>query len=157
MHTFKFGQWTMEVDEEVGHYEMYNLDPATGEKRFFRVVKGAYDAPKFEPESALAFACPNNLTYVNKQGETVATPAEKISGLICQNGPRASLSNLKSKGIAVSANEDGSIQIGEEAWWLATLFSKDKNRFKNYDVFLVKAKPERPVKVLELGDLDLFG
>jgi hypothetical protein len=151
---FQFGQWTLEVDEAAGTYEFYNRDLDTGVKRFFRVVPGPYSAPRVEPEPELAFG-PPNLKYQNAKGQEVV-PDEKISGIICQGGIRASLSNLKSKGIAVTVNTDGSLQVGDEVWWLATLFSKDKNRFLNYDAYLVRNQPD-VVTVLELGDMNLFG
>lgn len=144
--------WTVEIDEK-GEYTIINLGP-NGERRFYMVSPGKHGEPIITPDPDLAFEVPANLTYTNVKGETIV-PAEKISGIICKDSHRFSLTNAKSKGIEVKVNDDGSIQIGEETWYLATLFSKDKNRIRNYDAYLVREKPAR-VKVLELGDLDLF-
>jgi len=149
----KYKQWTVEIDETTGEYCIVNLG-STGERQYYMVSPGKYGEPIITPEPELAFAVPSNLTYVNSNGDAV-TPTEKISGIICRDGPRFSLTNARSKGIEVTANDDGSIQIGTESWWLATLYSKDKNRVRNYDAFLVREKPAQ-VRVLELGDLDLF-
>lgn len=146
-------QWTVEIDETTGEYKIVNLGP-DGERQYYMVSPGKYGEPIITPEPDLAFALPANLTYVNAKGEAVV-PAEKISGIICKDSHRFSLTNAKSKGIEVKANDDGSIQIGTETWHVATLFSKDKNRVRNYDAYLVREKPVQ-VKVLELGDLDLF-
>ncbi len=153
MQQFKFGQWVLEVNED--KYELYNPDPETGKKRFYRAVPGEFGQPLLESEPDLAFAVPEELTYVNNKGEPVK-PNQKIAGIICKDDrPRFSLTNAKSKGVVVNANEDGSIQVGEEKWWLATLFLKDKNRIFNYDAYCVREMPSK-VRVLELGDLDLF-
>jgi hypothetical protein len=130
-----------------------NLGP-NGEKRFYMISPGKYGEPIITPEPDLAFEVPATLTYINAKGEVVV-PQEKISGIICKDGPRFSLTNAKKKGVKVQVNDDGSIQIDTETWWLATLFSKDKNRVRNYDAYLVREKPAQ-VKMLELGDLDLF-
>lgn len=153
MQRFKFGQWVLEV-EDTG-YELYNPGP-NGEKRFFRVVPGQYGAPVIEPEPDLAFAVPTDLRYKNGKGEAVLPPTDqKIAGIICQDGPRCSLTHAKSQGVEIKVNDDGSIQVGEEKWWITTLFQKDKNRFRNLDAYCVKVKPQM-VRLLELGDLDLY-
>lgn len=146
-------QWTVDIDEATGQYTIMNLGP-NGERRYYMVSPGQYGEPVITPEPDLAFSVPVNLTYVNKKGEAVV-PAEKISGIICQESHRFSLTNAKNKGIDVTVNDDGSIQVGDETWWLSTLFIKDKNRVRNYDAYLVREKPPQ-VKVLELADLDLF-
>ncbi|MBI2037785.1 MAG: hypothetical protein HYT15_02540 [Candidatus Magasanikbacteria bacterium] len=146
-------QWTIKVDETTGDYNVTNLGP-NGERQFYMVSPGQYGQPIITAEPDLAFDAPSNLTYVNAKGETV-TPSEKIAGIICQDGPRFSLTNAKNKGITVVVSDDGSIQIGNEVWHLVTLFSKDKNRVVNYDAYLVRQQPAQ-VRVLELGDLNLF-
>lgn len=148
---FKYGQWTLTADGE--GYKFVNIGEDGGE-RFYRVEPGKYGQPLIIAEPTLAFDAPNGLNYVNHVDEAT-NPVEKIAGIICQNGPRFSLSNAQKQGIVVSVNADGSIQIGSETWWLATLFSKDKYRIVGYDAYLVREKPER-VRVIELGDLDLF-
>jgi hypothetical protein len=146
-------QWMVEVDETTGEYKIVNVGP-NGEHQFYMVTPGKYGEPIITPEPDLAFAVPSYLVYVNAKGETVV-PTEKISGILCKESHRLSLTNAKNKNIGIKVNDDGSIQIGDETWHLATLFSKDKNRVRNYDAYLVREKPMR-VKVLELGDIDLF-
>lgn len=153
MAEFKNKQWTVEINETTGDYKIVNLGP-NGERQFYMVSPGRYGEPIITPEPDLAFAAPTSLTYVNAKGESVV-PAEKISGIICKDSHRFSLTNAKNKGVEIKVNDDGSIQIGDEVWWLTTLFSKDKNRVRNYDAYLVREKPVL-VKVLELADLDLF-
>lgn len=152
---FKHGQWMVHTQEgNGGGYNIYNLDPDTGKKRFYEVVPGKFGEPIIIAEPDLAFDAPANLCYINAKFEVVK-PDQKIAGIICQDGPRGSLTNLKTQGKPVAVNEDGSLQIGEEKWWLSTLFLKDKNRFCGYDAFCVRERWET-VDILELGDLDLF-
>lgn len=153
----KFGQWTIEGDDDPNSkdfgYGIFNRGP-NGKRRFYKVVPGKYGQPIIVAEPDLAFKVPKNLVYVNTDGEIIR-PEEKIAGIICQNGPRLSLSNAKKQDIVIKVNDDSSIQVGEKKWWLSTLFQKDKNRFRNYDAYCVKEKPKF-VKLFELGDLDLF-
>lgn len=146
-------QWTVEVGKKPGQYMIMNLGP-NGERQYYMASPGKYGEPILTPEPDLAFDPPTNLTYTNVKGETVV-PTEKISGIICKDGPRLSLTNAKKQGVVIAINPNGSIQVGDEAWWLVTLFSKDKNRVRNYDAYLVSEKPAQ-VKVRELADLDLF-
>lgn len=145
-------QWTVDVNDTTGEYRICNLG-LNGEKQFYEVVPGKYGEPIIVAEPDLAFDPPTNLLYVNAQ-RAETTPDQKIAGIICKDGPRFSLTNAKSKGVAIKVNEDGSIQVGEKKWWLVTLFLKDKNRFRGYDAYCVREQPEN-VRVLELGDLDL--
>lgn len=145
-------QWVVKVDG-AGDYSMFNPGPG-GDRQFYMVIPGQYGQPIIIAEPDLAFSAPANLTYVNVKGECVE-PAEKIAGIICQDGPRLSLTRAKNTGVLVKVNDDGSIQVGDEVWWIATLFSKDKNRIIGYDAFLVRKKPSQ-VKMRELGDIDLF-
>ena len=135
-------------------YNIFNLDPETGKKRFYEIISGQYGQPLIVAEPDLAFIPPVFLNYVDSAGDKTK-PTEKIAGIICSDGKRFSLSGAKMKGIKIESQEDGSIKIDNEVWWIKTLFSKDKNRIINYDAFLVKEKPEK-VKVLELADLTEF-
>lgn len=144
----KYKQWDLLTDEE--KYNLCNLGP-DGKKQFYEVVMGQYGQPLIVAEPDRAFPCPANLQYINAKGET-AVPAEKIAGIICSDGKRFSLTNAANKGIKIEVQEDDSIKIDNEVWWIATLFQKDKNRIVNYDAYLVPAKPEK-VKILELADL----
>ncbi len=156
INTFKFKQWTLVANEADGKYNICNLG-SDGQKQFYEVVSGEYGQPTIIAEPEYAFDTPANLLYVNAKGEGVKPdqPDQKIAGVVCKDGPRFSLTNAKSKGVVIKANDDGSIQVGEEKWWLATLFLKDKNRIRNYDAYCVRQQPEK-VRILELGDLDLF-
>lgn len=147
----RFRQWTLMVEND--EYEIVNLD-SNRKQQYYKVVSGEYGQPIIVAEPDLAFAVPTELRYVNKYGGTVA-PTEKIAGIICKDGPRFSLTNAKNKGVVIKANDDGSIQVGDEVWWISTLFSKDKNRIVGYDAFLIRERPN-VVMVRELGDLDLF-
>lgn len=146
-------QWTIKIDETTGEYKIVNLGP-NGERQYYMVSSGKYGEPIITPEPDLAFPVPANLVCVNAEGEAVV-PTEKISGIICQNSHRFSLTNAKNKGIEIRVNDNGSLQISDDTWWIATLFSKDKSRVRNYDAYLVRQKPAL-IKVLELGDLNLF-
>lgn len=149
----KHKQWTVEIDEATGEYKIVSLG-TSGEQQYYMVTPGKYGEPIITPEPDLAITVPADLIYVNSKGEAVV-PAEKISGIICKDGHRLSLTNARNQDIVVKANDDGSIQVSTETWHVATLFSKDKNRVRNYDAYCVREKPDR-VRVIELGDLDLF-
>lgn len=151
---FKYGQWALEAANEMK--ETYTIvNPGSdGERRFYMVTAGKFGQPIIVAEPDLSFAAPTCFKYVNAKGEATQ-PTEKIAGIICRDGIRTSLSGAKMKGVAISINADGSVQVGEEVWHLATLFQKDKNRIINYDAYLVR-EPRKVVRILELGDLDLF-
>jgi hypothetical protein len=146
-----YKQWTLTAGEY--SYELVN-SAADGTRQFYMVKPGPYGQPIIVAEPDLAFDAPASLSYVNGKGEPVK-PVEQIAGIVCQDGPRLSLSNAKNKGISVSTREDGSMQVGGEVWHIATLLCKDKNRIIGYDAFLVKTKPPT-VRILELGDVSLF-
>jgi hypothetical protein len=148
-----FLQWVIEFFEN--SYRIYNPDPESGVKKFYEVKMGKYGEPIIVTEPALAFSCPSILEYVNAEGVSVI-PEEKISGIICSDGKRFSLTNAEVKGIKIEPQNDGSILIAGEIWWINVLFSKDRNRIVNYDAFLIQEKPAK-VKILELMDLmDFF-
>jgi hypothetical protein len=146
-------QWIVDVSGTTGDYAIVNLGP-NGERQYYMVSPGQYGQPVITAEPDLALDVPIGIEYVNAKGEAVM-PGEKIAGIICQGGARYSLTNARNKGVKVKVNDDGSIQVGDEKWWIATLFSKDKQRIINYDAYLVRQQPAQ-VKVLELGDLNLF-
>ncbi|MFA6475387.1 MAG: hypothetical protein WCV88_04280 [Patescibacteria group bacterium] len=151
MQEFSFVQWLLRVYTD--RYEILNLS-ATGVKRFYAVIMGKYGQPILVADPDLAFDVPTCFQYVNINGDPV-NPTEKIAGIICKDGPRFSLTSALDKGVVVKPNSNGSIQVGDETWYPATFFSKDKNRIIGYDAFLVKERREI-VRILELGDLDLF-
>ncbi len=154
------GQWTVvtkEGNDGKGQgVHIYNLGPAG--KRLFEVamLKNHYGdvQPFIVADPDLAFDAPDNLLYFDAKGDVVK-PDQPISGIICQDGPRGSLTSLNERGKPVTCNADGSIQVGEEKWWIASLFSKDKNRIVGYDAFCVRKQPQK-VTIRELGDLNLF-
>lgn len=158
--SFRHKQWTIDVDPSDESYEIYNRG-SNGEKQFYKIVPGKYGEPLIVAEPDLAFDPPARLAYVDKTGLPV-TPDQKIAGLICEDGRRFSLTHAKLKGIAIKVSDDDrSIQVGEEKWWLVTLLLKDKNRVRNYDAYCIpfsESEMHEPlaVRVLELGDLDLF-
>jgi hypothetical protein len=147
-----YKQWTLTTDSE--EYRIENLDPSGGPRRFYMIKMGAFGQPVIVAEPDRAFEAPTNLVYVDAKGNA-ATPSERIAGVICQDGPRLSLSNAAKQSIEVHPNEDGSVTVGSDVWWIATLFQKDKNRIIGYDAYLRRDRPET-VRILELGDLDLF-
>ena len=164
---FKKGQWTYsvnlsdeqygrllagELDIEMESMEGFNLQD--GVRAFYALALGKFGQPLFIVEPDRAFDCPSGLVYVDKLDKPIV-PDQKIAGIICQEALRASLTNAMKQGKPVAPNADGSIQVGDEVWWVATLFVKDKNRIFGYDAYLVREKPER-VNVRELGDLNLF-
>ncbi len=150
---FKFKQWTVTANQADEKYNICNID-SDGKKQFYEIVSGEYGQPIIVAEPELAFVPPQTLMYVDAKFEQTR-PDQRIAGIICQFGPRFSLTNAKSKGVVIKVNADGSIQVGEEKWWIATLFLKDKNRIRNYDAFCVRAKPNY-IRILELGDINLF-
>jgi hypothetical protein len=143
--------------------------------RFYAAVKVGDQPPVFVPEPTLAFQVSDELVYVDVDGRELAyvnvdgrmnnRPNGKISGIICQGGHRFSLSAAVFKSIKWAVNQDGSVTIDGEVWWPATLVNKDQNRYQqfgpageiwqNFDAYLVRVKRD-VVRVLELGDLDLF-
>ncbi|MDO8509681.1 MAG: hypothetical protein Q7S24_00900 [bacterium] len=153
MKPVKCGQWTIEIDEDTGEYKIMNLGQS-GERQFYMVTPGGYGEPIITPEPDLAFTPPYMFNYVDVNGVHVS-PMEKISGIICKDSHRLSLTNAKRQGINITVNSDGSLNIAGVKWWIATLFQKDKNRIKNYDAYCIRQYPTS-VRVLELGDLDLF-
>lgn len=153
MQHFEFGQWRLTVDPEAGDYKIV-LIGADGTEHYYRVEPGKYQNPIIRVEPSRAFSCPTNLTYVDAKGNP-AQPSDPIGGIVCQNGPRFSLTNAAKQGVTIKVNSNGSIQIDDEVWWLRTLFLKDKQRFIGSDAYLVRERPDK-VRILELGDLDLF-
>lgn len=149
---YTYKQWTLSVGAEA--YSIENRDPSGGPRRFYMIKMGAFGQPVIVAEPDRAFEAPTNLVYVSATGEATA-PSERIAGVICKEGPRLSLSNAAKQGIDVHLNEDGSVTVGNDVWWIATLFQKDKNRIIGYDAYLRRDRPET-VRIIELGDLDLF-
>lgn len=154
----KNGDWFVEVYKDNGYYEIFNVGPDDA-LRFYMVRAGQYGNPIIIAEPDLAFDVPSTLHCFNSKNEKVV-PDQKIAGIICKDGPRLSLTNAKKQGIVVMAHPDGdgSLQIGEEKWWIRTLLLKDKNRIFNYDAFCIRDGEPRngATMLLELGDLDLF-
>lgn len=154
----KHVQWTVDVDEGTGKYNIYNPGD-NNEKRFYEIVAGKYGQPIIVAEPELAFDPPANLLYVNVNGENMK-PDQKIAGIVCKNGPRLSLSNAKINGVEISVTGDNSsLWVDGQKYYIKTLFVKDKNRVIGYDAFCVSADEQAYptlVRVLELGDLDLF-
>lgn len=148
-----FLQWVVEFFEN--SYRIYNPDPESGVKKFYEIQMGQYGQPIIVAEPELAFDPPASLIYVDFAGNETK-PTEKISGIICSDGKRFSLTNAEAKGIKIEPQNDGSVMIAGEIWWINVLFSKDRNRIVNYDAFLIQEKPAK-VKILELFDLmDFF-
>lgn len=155
-----FDQWKLEVTE--AGYELYNPGP-NGEQRFYSMIPGPYGNPLFNEEPSLGFQLPRGVKYVNSSGVAIDRPEGKIGGIMGE-GIRFSLSNAKRKGIAISLHpdDDGSILVGGEKWWIVIAFNKDAQRFcsvdedgelqPSYTVIVVREKPEH-INVLELGDL----
>lgn len=154
---FRQGQWVIKTEEDsdgnLTSFRIYNPGTKVRE-RFYAVYLGQYGQPLIESEPTLGFKPPVNLLYVNGKGQQ-ALPDNMITGVICKGGLRASLTSAQEKGIKVSPNRNNSIQVGDEVWWISTLFLKDKNRFSGYDAFLVRDQPD-VVRILELGDLNLY-
>ncbi len=155
---FQFGQWTVVLRPD--GYEIFNLAPDGSWRRYYRIYNGQYGEPLIEVDPDLAFAVPivEGIGFVDAKGQPT-TPNQRIGGIICQPpGPRFSLTNAKNQQdvvIGPHPNGSGSILVGGEEWWLATLFLKDSRRFKGYDAFLVRERRD-VVRVIELGDLELF-
>ncbi|HLG25660.1 MAG TPA: hypothetical protein VI588_02620 [Candidatus Gracilibacteria bacterium] len=146
----KYNQWTLAANDN--GYNIFNKD-ADGKKAFYEVAKGEkHGNPIVTVEPDRAFTVPNGVTCVDSRGVTV-TPNEKIAGIICEDGPRFSLSSKDAPTFQVA--NDGIITVGDKKWHLATLFSKDKNRFINYDAYFAKKRSDK-VRVLELADLPLY-
>ncbi len=154
MARFRFMQWMVEVNEGTGAYNIYNYG-SNGERQSHEVVPGKQGEPIIVAEPDLAFDPPVNLRYVNARGEEVR-PNQKIASIICKDGPRLSLTDAKLKGIKIKVNDDGSVQVGEDKWWISTLFLKDKNLFRNYDAVCYR-EPMGDIDILDIGDIvDMF-
>lgn len=162
---FKFGQWTLCVNpDRPDDYEMFNLGP-NGERRYYRMIPGKYGEPLIDQEPDLAFPVPGGLGlaffHAKPKGsgleQMVPTPEDKIIGVVCRNGPRFSLTNAKSKNVDIHVNPDGTIQVGDRAWWLCALFCPDAQRFtpNRWVGFLAAEKPAY-IMVYELGELPLW-
>jgi len=154
LDTFWLGPWKLEIDEVRGKWSISNPGP-NDEKQLYEVVPGAQGEPIINAEPDLAFDAPANLRYINVRREEIK-PDQKISGIVCHNGPRGSLTNLKKLGHTVERNQDGSLQIGGEKWWIITLFLKDKDCFRGYDAFCAREPLDEVVSILEFCDLDIF-
>ncbi len=104
-------------------------------------------------EPTLAFDPPANLRYINAKGE-VLVPDQKIAGIICKGkgGLRGKLTELSNVGMMPKVNPDGSLQIGEEVWWISTLFIKDRDCFRNYDAICFREN-FGDVDVLDIGEI----
>lgn len=154
---YKNKQWTLSVDEANGEYSISNIDPDTGKKRFYEIVAGEYGQPIIIPEPELSWDIPLEMAenIVNLSGEKInSLELEKISGIICFGGPRFSLSAAKAKNMKVEfiGGRSGKILIDQVEWYVAYIFSKDKNRIRNYDVFTYK-QPRKSIMLFELQDM----
>lgn len=147
--SFQFKQWTVEIDLKEESYRIHNNG---GD--FYQAEMGAYGQPLIFADPKRAFDAPDSLSYVDASGNQ-AEPKEKIAGIVCKDGPRFSLTSAENKGIVIEHNDDGSISIDGEQWFLETLFRKDANRIIGYDGYYSKEQSQA-VKIIELGDLDLF-
>jgi len=146
-------QWVISVHSRTGRYVISNPGPHEG-RRYFMVVPGRDGEPIVVAEPDLALPVPSGFTYVDAQGKPVV-PDQRIAGIVCQDGPRFSLTHARETGVWIGLQSDGSFLIDTDKWWPVTLFLKDRNRYRNYDAFLVRERRE-VVRVLELGDLSLF-
>lgn len=152
---FKFGQWTLRVGPE--GYEIVNLGPK-GERRYYRVEPGKYGQPLMDQEPDLALPVPSGLNYrrmsVGNREPQAMTSDDKIVGVVCQNGPRFSLTNAKDKGVDIRMNPDGSIQVGDKTWWPVILLCPDGQRFTphRWVAHLISFQP-KIVYVGEMADL----
>lgn len=169
---FQIGQWTYTVegyDPATGTAQkLRGINPSKqpgGPRRFYMMETGQFGQPLFTADPDMAFEVPSQLVCVDVASNPV-TLTEKIGGIMCLGvGPkpqhRYSLTSAAEKtpvAIEVVVNDDGSIQVDGEKWWVAALIQKDRNRIFNYDAILVRDQPDQ-VFLVELGDLPwlLFG
>jgi hypothetical protein len=148
--------WTVElmfVGDTLAYYRIYSEGPERNLK-YYQIVMGQFCQPIVIQEPSLGLDCPSKLTCFNKNGDPVV-PDQKIVGIVCKNGPRFSLTNAKAKGIVINVSEENHIQINGESWFINTLYMPDKNRLIGYVAFCSK-EINPSVRVLEMGDLDLF-
>lgn len=150
--TRKYDQWTL--DAKPDDYSITNKD-SDGSNRFYTMKKGKYGNPVYIDEESRALPIPTGVTVKNTKGEDV-TLKDKIAGIICENGPRFSLSNPDAPKFEIK--DDGSLTIDDKTWHLHTIFDPDKNRITNYKSYWGETKPANDNKVLyrELGDLELY-
>jgi hypothetical protein len=135
-----YGQWTVETRED--GYTINNRGE-DGQRQYYEVKDGPWGMPVLEMEPDRALSVPEGLCYVDSNGETVM-PDEKIGGIFCkirdQIVHRFSLSSPNAPDYTIG--EDGVLIIDGQEWHLVGLFSKDKNRYKNYDGFYGPEKPD---------------
>ncbi|MFZ5437673.1 MAG: hypothetical protein ACOZAK_01300 [Patescibacteria group bacterium] len=149
----QFNQWKLVI--EADHYKLANPDETGDIDRFYAMENGKYGEPIITAEPTLAFALPEGVSFTDVKGTQIAKPEMKIAGVICQNadGSVAHRFSLSGKGERVIEQTEDGLLINGERWYLKTLFSKDKNRIKNYDAYYVLEKPAT-VEVSELQDIN---
>ena len=144
--------WDLEVTD--GTFEIVNR-AADGERRFFRIVPGAY-APIVEEEPELAFPVPN-ATYVNSRAEP-ATPDMRIKGIIVKEIPggkviyRANLTNFFGKDSGQLIDGGNAIEVEGNRYFLYRLMYENKARMLGYIAFY-KPEPTSKVEVIDASDL----
>lgn len=149
-------QWTTHLDvngdgKTLSSYEIFQKD-ADGKKKFYEVTPGPYGNPIITAEPDRAFDAPKGVHYIDVKGQKTE-PNQKIAGIICEDGPRFSLSSPNAPNFKL--DDDGTLHVDDQKWHLVTLFLKDKNRIINYDAYFSKEKPQA-VCIRELGDLKEF-
>jgi len=154
--THTYGQWELRANDN--SYSISNKGE-NREDRFYKIVPGdKYNEPLIEVEPSNALPIPSTITIKDINGNQLELD-QKIGGIICEGDSpqtpkyRFSLSNPNNPEFTV--NEDGSLTVNDETFYLTTIFQKDKNRFINYDAYFGKTKPPYVI-YKELEDLDLF-
>lgn len=151
----EMGQWVTVI--WIGAAEVrVNFLPGTVIMRFFAHVAtmdANHQAFMEIKEPSLAFAVPENVKYVDPSTGAELQPDERIAGIVCQDGPRFSLSSPSAPKRMVSP--DGVLTIDDRTWHLHTLQRPDGRRVRNYNAFF-GLRPVESVHVVELGNFPMF-
>lgn len=144
---------------DLSSYEIANIG-GDGKRDFYILTSGQYGQPLITAEPDRALDLPASLKYVTAQGNEIK-PTEKLGGFIIRENSgaisyRYSLTNAHKSGVDLQGFQpsDASFLVDGKTYWLNALFSKDKNRYINYDGFFSPNKTAR-VMVYELSDLRL--
>ena len=157
--SFKIGQWTISLNTDltpdevfaklkagetvqITDYNACNPDPATGEKRYYEIVRGAYDAPVISQEPSSKMAFPSGMKLVDGKNaplmaDDLNAADKKLVGYVLYNQKdevtaRDSLTKAATLGIVPVFKPDGSIMIGGRSYGVSYLLVPDKNRMSGF-------------------------
>ena len=181
--TFKFGQWmvslisNLPLDQiaaklaagemvEITDYNLYNPDPATGDKRFYEAKPGKYGEPLLFQEPTRKIALPSTMKLVDGkdnplQADTLNATDNMLIGYVLYNNAdevtaRDSLTKAANQGTVPVFRPDGSLMVGGRRYGVCYLITPDKNRMRGQVGYCWPLDDKQDPPVTQVCDLEDF-